>query len=420
MFVCFTGYGMPESNNIMEFDVAIIGAGPAGCTTSLGLAGSGLSVALIDKSEIPCDKVCGDALSGTVMNVLKRLPGECFRDFLALPGILPSHGIRFFSPGGSFLDVPFRKEQEKGPAPGYTCRRKVFDGFLVSRLSGSGNIHIFPGCRVDRIAINDGGVVILSTDHSFRAKIVVGADGVHGITAKTFAGKHQKRYSMGIRAYFRNVRDLHPMNFIELHFLREFLPGYLWIFPMTEGIANVGLGVLRSRDKQKDESLAAQLHRLLHEHPLLSYRFAGAVMTGKPEAHGIPPGPDPKPLSGNRFLLAGDAASLVDPFTGEGIGNAMVSGEIAAEVIKAAFRENDFSPGFLCQYDEKITRRLFPELKTSARIQQLAGSPALFNFVVKKALRKEGIRNLLTEMYISEKARSGLTKPWFYMRLLLS
>jgi len=103
---------------------------------------------------------------------------------------------------------------------------------------------------------------------------------------------------------------------------------------MSGGLANVGLGILYEKMKASPDSLFAMLQQIIHSHPALSPRFAGAVMLGKFEAHGLPLGPDSKAISGTGLLLVGDAASLVDPFSGEGIGNAMVSGEIAAGMIR--------------------------------------------------------------------------------------
>ena len=142
-------------------------------------------------------------------------------------------------------------------------------------------------------------------------------------------------------------------------------------------------------------------------------------MAGKIESHGLPLGPDSKAISGKGFLLAGDAASLVDPFSGEGVGNAMVSGEIAANIIKTAFTANDISAGFLSKYDNLIRKRMWRELKTSKTIQKLCSYPALFNFVVNKANRNTEFREMFTKMYTSQDVRDKLKSPGFYFRMLL-
>jgi flavin-dependent dehydrogenase len=122
--------------------------------------------------------------------------------------------------------------------------------------------------------------------------------------------------------------------------------------------------------------------------------------------------------SGNRFLLLGDAGFLVDPFSGEGIGNAMASGEIAAAILEQCFKFNDFSAEALNAFDLRIKKRFSQEFRTMSVMQYLAGSPGLFNLVVDKARKNKEISDLLTAMFTSDNIRKKLTRPGFYARLL--
>jgi geranylgeranyl reductase family protein len=408
--------------SIKEFDLVIIGAGPAGCTAALNLSGSGMKVAMVDKADLPAGKVCGDALSGTAMSVIKRLPGNCFEEFMELEPKAASWGIRFAAPNGDLLDVPFvlEKTPETEP-PGYICKRRIFDGFLQKKVRELSNLNFITNFNVNQILREEELFIVKGENEELRCRMILGADGVHS-TFGRILGNHKinhKQYCLGVRAYFTGVRDLHPQNFIELHFLEDLLPGYLWIFPMADGMANVGLGVLYETMKASPESLSAMLQEIIVSHPTLKDRFAAAEMQGKIEAHGLPLGPDPKSISGDGFLLAGDAASLVDPFTGEGIGNSMVSGEIAATVIREAFTANYFSHRLLKQYDEKIRKKLGRELKTSRRIQELCSHPALFNLVVKKANRNTALKEMFTQMYTDQDIRDQLKNPGFYLKILM-
>jgi flavin-dependent dehydrogenase len=114
----------------------------------------------------------------------------------------------------------------------------------------------------------------------------------------------------------------------------------------------------------------------------------------------------------------GDAAFLVDPFSGEGIGNAMASGEIAAAILKPAFDRNDFSAGTLSAYDQRVDHRFSREFRTMGIMQRLAGSPRLFNLVVDKARKHEDVRELLSAMFMNADVKKRLTRPGFYARLL--
>jgi geranylgeranyl reductase family protein len=406
----------------INFDLVIVGAGPAGCTTALNLAGSGLKVALVDKAVLPADKICGDALSGTVLKVLKRLPGNCFDEFLKLEPKNPSWGIRFVAPSQELLDVPFilEKKTETTP-PGYLCKRKLFDGFLQQKVRDLNSFSVIDNFRVEQIIRENENFVIKGEKEDLKCRLIVGADGFPSTVGRILA-KHSlnyRKYYLGVRTYFTGITDFHPEQFIELHFLEELLPGYLWIFPLADSLANVGLGMSYEKMQATPGSLSALLKQIISSHPVLSKRFAKAEMKGNIEAHKLPLGPDTKEISGNGFLLAGDAASLVDPFSGEGIGNAMVSGEIAAGIIKEAFSSNDISEKFLKQYDDRINDKLGRELRTSRKIQELCTYPSLFNLVVKKANRNKELREMFTRMYNSQDIRDQLKNPVFYIKLLM-
>jgi len=408
---------MPEK----IYDIIIAGAGPAGLSTALNLAGSNLSVALIEKDSFPREKICGDALSASVMNVLKRFPDNIYQDFMDFPGKTSSNGIRFIAPDYNFVDVPFTLDASPATSySGFICKRIDFDNFLFEKVQRYKNISVFRNFRISHAEVSNEGVIISDGKEELKAKMVIGADGIHSVIASSLSGNkfNPDHYSIAVRAYFKNVKDLHPKGYIELHFFKDLLPGYFWIFPMQNDEVNVGLGMMFNRVRKNKRNLSKTLLELIERTPELKTRFENATMTGKIEGYGLPLGPVKKIISGNRFLLTGDAASLIDPFSGEGIGNAMVSGEIAARVIKEAFLKEDFSGEFLSTYTRSIERRMGKELKISRWIQQLASLPWLFNFVVGKARKNDDLRKMLTKMYTNQEVKSELINPLFYIKLL--
>jgi flavin-dependent dehydrogenase len=132
---------------------------------------------------------------------------------------------------------------------------------------------------------------------------------------------------------------------------------------------------------------------------------------------------DPVKLSGfiktgvDDFMLLGDAGALIDPFTGEGIGNAMMSGQYAAEQAALCLQEARFDAAFLKQYDERLYQRLWSELSLSRRMQQLVNYPFLFNFVVNKASKNKKLQELISCMFEDLDLRAELKKPSFYFQL---
>jgi flavin-dependent dehydrogenase len=119
-------------------------------------------------------------------------------------------------------------------------------------------------------------------------------------------------------------------------------------------------------------------------------------------------------------MLCGDAAQLIDPFTGEGIGNAMLSGMHAAQQAAACIANNNFSASFMYQYDIRLYERLWNELLLSYRLQQLVNFPSMFNLVVRKANGNQMLRETISVMFEDLDARANLKKPSFYLKMLFS
>jgi flavin-dependent dehydrogenase len=210
---------------------------------------------------------------------------------------------------------------------------------------------------------------------------------------------------------------MHPENFIELHFIKGFLPGYLWIFPLPNGMANVGAGMLSSHVAKKNVNIRKQMLDAIQHHPDLSKRFKHAELQGKIMGWGLPLGSKRSVLSGDNFMLTGDAGSLIDPFTGEGISNAMFSGMAAAETALKAIQANDFSTALLRSFDKRVYDRLGSELQISRRLQQLCRYPLLFNMVVNKASKNKAFRDTISCMFDDLDLRSRLKNPMFYLKL---
>jgi flavin-dependent dehydrogenase len=185
-------------------------------------------------------------------------------------------------------------------------------------------------------------------------------------------------------------------------------------------MTNVGIGMLSSRISQKRVNLRRTFETLLREHPLLSHRFKEAVPLETAHGFGLPLGSAKRSISGSRLLLAGDAAGLIDPFTGEGIGNAIRSGRIAADHIISCFKAGDFSSSFNLQYDKAIYGKMWREFKTSSLLQRLCRSERLFNWIVRKANQRADIHDLLIDALAHVDQKRRLTRPGFYFKLLFS
>jgi geranylgeranyl reductase family protein len=414
-----------------RYDAIVVGAGPGGATTAACMAEAGLEVLLVDKAAFPRDKICGDALSGKVVDALHHL--DLIERFQQTEQV-GSWGITFTSPATDALTF---KAPPMPEAPGFLCTRRVFDALLVERAveagaalrqaavtgllrEGARNGPARNGRQPRVVGVRlraDGD----GTPTEVRAPLVVGADGAYSVVARELGMRQldEKHYLGAVRGYYQGVTGFSEAGHIELHFVEEALPAYFWMFPMAGGLANVGVGMLSREIKRRNVRLRGLLD-LLVAHPRFRDRFAGTARVGKVQGWGLPLGSKPRPMAGDGWMLVGDAASLIDPFTGEGIGNAMASGLRAAAWAARAHAAGDFSAAFLQGYADDLMKELRPELRLSWTLQRLSRCRWLFNTVIRKAARSPQISEAITHMFDNVDERKKLASPLFYLRLLLT
>ena len=294
---------------------------------------------LVDKAVFPRDKICGDALSGKVVEVMKKLD-PAYVDLMSQDAHnLDSWGVTFVAPNGMDLRVPFISDKtETSHAPGFISKRMDFDNFLVEQVRKEPLIDLREGIELRKFAYVDGGIEATSKngDDLIQAELIIAADGAYSVFAKQMGNLHfsNRDRCFGLRAYYEGVEGLDVENFIELHFVHEALPGYFWIFPLPNGLTNVGLGMRSDVIQKKKVHLKRLLEEVIHQNPLIAPRFKNAELQGTIQQFPLPMGSRKQQLSGDRFMLLGDAGYLIDPFTGEGIGNAMMSAMIAAQQVR--------------------------------------------------------------------------------------
>lgn len=410
----------------IETNICIIGAGPAGATTALQLAYSGVNCTLVDKAVFPRDKVCGDGLSGKVLTLLGRIdPGIAAR-LLAANFKLDSWGVNFVAANRIGIDIPYKANYQKLPGEprGFVCKRMDFDNFLVDEVKRRSEVTLMEGVDITKHTLQDDGYLLTDNKGTIqiKAKLVIVANGAHSSFTKEVAGIHMEpeHFVAGVRAYYKNISGLHPDNLIELHFLKDILPGYFWIFPLPNGEANVGVGMLSQSIRKKKVNLKQMLQQVVTTDPEMKERFKDAELMGTVDGYGLPLGSKKRRLSGERYMLTGDAGYLIDPFTGEGIGNALYAGRMAAQQAVASLEANDFSAATLAAYDANVYRVLGPELTMSTKLQKLVKYPWILNMLMKMAARNKELRTLMTSMFHEVDIRKKLAQPMFYLRLIFS
>ncbi len=332
---------------LIETDVLVIGAGPAGSSTAKHAALNGAEVILIDKkSEIGSPKRCAEGVS---KEGLKKL------------GIEPNSrwvtkelsGVRLISPNGT--DVWMKEDQVKLPEAGYILERKVFDKFMAMDAARAGAtimIKTFArGMRKDY----EGYIVScesMGEDFEIKAKIVVGADGPESRVGRWGGLKtavKPKNMESGIQFEMVGL-EMEDPDVIEFYFGSVAPGGYAWIFPKGDDIANVGLGIVST---VTDKSA--------YEHLVEFVKNCPATQNAQPvelNVGGDPVGGMNKNLVKDNLMIVGDAAGHVNPLTGGGIITALEAGMYAGEVAAAAVKEDNYTEKRLKEYQEKCKKEI--------------------------------------------------------------
>ena len=289
-----------------EFDLLVVGAGPAGSAAAIAALreNPGARVLVLDRSPLGRDKVCGDGIAPHAVAEL----GE-----LGVIGVLPAEiveSVRLVSPGGAGTAAVTG-------SPGYVVPRAVFDERLARAAIGAGAEFVEE--RVVTVEQDAAGVTV---NGSWQAPVLVGADGSNSIVRRQVGQPSNKgrALAVAIRGYAPTPRTARDEILLRWDSHRAGGLCYAWAFPTANGTTNVGYGLSSGAPDHSRAHLERRLRDLLPE-----YDLAGVELVG----HTLPLTVSRPRASVGRVLLTGDAASLINPFTGEGIYSAIASGALA-------------------------------------------------------------------------------------------
>jgi geranylgeranyl reductase family protein len=402
------------------YDVIVVGGGPGGTAAASFLGMKGKKVLLLEKDKWPRDKTCGDALSGKSIAILDEL-GISSEVEKAQHGEVI--GITFSSPNSTVVKIPF--DMDKGKiSKGYVSRREVSDHIMWKNAVK--HAEAIEGMAVIGIVKENGKVCGVNArdssgkEHEFRAKVIIGADGVSSLVAREVRGADidPKHTCIAYRAYYSGIGGMDGS--LEIHFVKSLMPGYFWIFPLENGLANVGVGMVMDDMKKYNVNLQKAMLDAIEKNPLFSERFKNAKLVSPIKAWSLPFGSKRRKVHDDNVLIVGDAAGLVDPFSGEGQGNALLSGKLAAQVAAGAIDSGDTSASALAKYDTMLWGEVWNELQTSYNMQKLGRYEWLLNFVVGKAATSPKAREAIAGTFTNKEAKGEYASPLFYFKLLLS
>ena len=381
------------------YDVVVVGAGPGGAAAAYYLSAAGFSVLLLDKSDFPRDKTCGDGITPRALSVLKDMG---LLDELNQQGCPVSH-MQIIAPNGRSVAISFGKQQDKNAS--YVIPRLKLDDLILRRAlmkgaSFKGNV------RVNNVVPYSSHVVVQGDSDGqpidFIGRIAVIATGASMTLLRTMGViKHIPPMILAARAYFEDIRGLRS-DCIQLRFKDVPLPGYGWIFPHSATAANIGVMIHPNHTRNGADltTTSRSAFENFIASPALKKILDGAHQSSAYKGYPIHTTFVEMPPSIQRVLLVGEVAGLVNPLTGDGTDYALISGRLAAKHIIGTFHANDFSPQKFQEYNRLVKRHYLPLLKASARASAWLRNPFVFNQMMRGAAFNASFTQHITNMFL--------------------
>jgi len=400
---------------MLKADVIVVGAGPAGATAAALLAQDGVEVLLVDKAIFPRDKVCGDGVAARSLTVLERLG---LGNWIAGKGFLEPEVMLLSSPGREWAH--HTAPRQEGFSYGRVIPRRELDTTLVEQAQQMG-ARLLEGVQATALEQDSGGwlrVSGTSNNHPWtaQARLVIAADGALVPFTRHLGLVRRPPDMWAVRGYFAGAAG--PEEQLEIHYEPGIHPGYGWIFPLGGGRVNVGVGAFASLLRERRWSLRELLRRFMEENPWARERLRDVHPLGPVRGFPLRTGVGGTVPYAEGVLVAGEAASLVHPLTGEGIYSALESGELAAQHARRALEQGDFSSRALAAYGRDLQRRFGGEHRAARIVRRLLSIPWVVNRVVRRARQDVDFALLLGYVIIGLRSPAALLRPGPIIKVL--
>lgn len=409
-----------------QVTITIIGAGPAGQIASLYLAKRGIPSFLIDKEKHPRPKACADIVTGKAIRILNDLDSQLPIDEALTNEYLPIKGTLVHLPKNKTLNVDFLPLKNLEHLPScFAIPRANFDNWLYQKVKASPLIELYENTLItqcERDEKNKEWIIFNHEKKAFiRTKLLILATGSNSTLPFTVGDLKRKdrHFAVGIRAYFRNIEENKDFpQHAELFLDKKLFPGGFYIAPFNNGTANVNIVMRSDIVKKKKINLNKLFYQFISENPMLKERFKNAEQIGNLRGGALHLGTQSRPISGEGYLLVGDAGGLIDLMSGNGIPQAMISGKIAAEQVAIALQKNDFSSSTLKDYDKKVYKLIKNDLQIGRILSPFLGYDflgKLFFYSLDFLAKRQGLQLLIQKLFYTPNVFKILLNPMSYL-----